>query len=481
MILDFRSVHKKYNLNVNGVIHVGAHFGEEIDIYDEFEVGDVIFFEPIKSNFDVLLQNTLNKKSNINCHNVALGNDNKIVTINTSNNGKTSSSILTPKAHLIAHPEVIFDGKEEVEMNKLDDYQIINCNLLVMDVQGYELEVLKGGKNTLDSVDYIYTEVNRDEVYENNAKIEELDEFLLDYGFKRVETQWYYTQIWGDALYIKTKNKNLNTMKSQEKIDIVIQGPYTSFTDKIVDSYLDIPFVNNIIVSCWESDKKPIEKRRVKYVVNQHPVSSGTDNKNLQIVSSLNGLKQCETKFAIKTRSDQKFTHDSMNRMYHFFMNENCSNLKYQYENKKPYNKILVAGVYTHLSFCAKDHIFWGNTEDLIDLFDIPLERNSLVDIVQVPKERLSKYYQYFTRTETYLGAHYCSKFNDEIIRFLLLPDLHLYDGADYWYHVKNVSDNIFYSVFKSFPKNTIDFEWYGKDFSLQDYLNSAHWHEEGF
>ena len=44
-----------------------------------------------------------------------LGNDNKIVTINTSNNGKTSSSILTPKAHLIAHPEVIFDGKEEAE------------------------------------------------------------------------------------------------------------------------------------------------------------------------------------------------------------------------------------------------------------------------------------------------------------------------------------------------------------------------------
>ena len=35
-----------------------------------------------------------------------------------------------------------------------------------MDVQGYELEVLKGGLETLKQVDYVYCEVN---MYENNA------------------------------------------------------------------------------------------------------------------------------------------------------------------------------------------------------------------------------------------------------------------------------------------------------------------------
>ena len=30
-----------------------------------------------------------------------------------------------------------------------------------MDVQGYELEVLKGGLETLKQVDYVYCEVNR--------------------------------------------------------------------------------------------------------------------------------------------------------------------------------------------------------------------------------------------------------------------------------------------------------------------------------
>ena len=71
-----------------------------------------------------------------------------------------------------------------------------------MDVQGYELEVLKGGTKTLEHVDYVYCEVNRDEVYENNAYVEELDEFLSEYNMKRVETDWA-GDIWGDALYIR--------------------------------------------------------------------------------------------------------------------------------------------------------------------------------------------------------------------------------------------------------------------------------------
>jgi len=64
------------------------------------------------------------------------------------------------------------------------------------------LEVLKGGTKTLEHVDYVYCEVNRDEVYENNALVEELDEFLAGYGMKRVETDWA-GEIWGDALYIR--------------------------------------------------------------------------------------------------------------------------------------------------------------------------------------------------------------------------------------------------------------------------------------
>ena len=72
-----------------------------------------------------------------------------------------------------------------------------------MDTQGYELEVLKGGVNTLNQIEYIYTEVNQVEVYENNAMIGELDEFLNQYDMERVVTGWHGSQTWGDAFYIK--------------------------------------------------------------------------------------------------------------------------------------------------------------------------------------------------------------------------------------------------------------------------------------
>ena len=84
-------------------------------------------------------------------------------------------------------------------------YDCHEYNFINMDVQGYELEVLKGATKTLEKVDYVYCEVNRDEVYENNAYVEELDEFLAQYNMERVMTSWE-GQIWGDALYVR---KNL--------------------------------------------------------------------------------------------------------------------------------------------------------------------------------------------------------------------------------------------------------------------------------
>jgi hypothetical protein len=71
-----------------------------------------------------------------------------------------------------------------------------------MDTQGYELEVLKGAKKTLKKINFVYTEVNNTEVYENNALIEDIDKFLEKYNMVRVETDWMGTT-WGDAFYIK--------------------------------------------------------------------------------------------------------------------------------------------------------------------------------------------------------------------------------------------------------------------------------------
>ena len=55
-----------------------------------------------------------------------------------------SSSILEPKEHLLHHKQVTFEGSEEIELKRFDDLNIQNVDYLNIDVQGFELEVLKG-------------------------------------------------------------------------------------------------------------------------------------------------------------------------------------------------------------------------------------------------------------------------------------------------------------------------------------------------
>jgi FkbM family methyltransferase len=204
MLIGFTQLRKKYNMNISGIIHIGAHHGEEISEYIRNGIQDIILFEPLSSNFEILEQNVSELNANISGHQVALGNDEKMVSMYVSDNQQQSSSILKPKLHLKNHPTVGFPGVEEVEMVKLDKYmdETSNYNFINMDVQGYELEVLRGGSETLNHVDYVYCEVNRDEVYENNAYVEEIDEFLSAYDMERVETFWQ-GGIWGDALYVR--------------------------------------------------------------------------------------------------------------------------------------------------------------------------------------------------------------------------------------------------------------------------------------
>lgn len=204
MLLSFTNLKRKYNMNIKGIIHIGAHYGEEISEYVNNGIQDIIVFEPLSENFDILSDRVKNLNANLNGYQVALGSERGTLTMYVSDNEKQSSSLLKPKAHLKQHPYVQFPSTEEVEVHLLDDYDCKDYNFINMDVQGYELEVLKGGTKVLEQVDYVYCEVNRDEVYEGNAYVEELDEFLSHYNMKRVETEWA-GEIWGDALYIRER------------------------------------------------------------------------------------------------------------------------------------------------------------------------------------------------------------------------------------------------------------------------------------
>lgn len=206
MLISLDKIVKDYKLNIRGVLHIGAHYGQEYFDYIKQDIENIIFFEPVRSNFEKLIKVLPKIKSNIFACNMALGNEEglKEMFIETVNQGQ-SCSILEPGTHLKLYPEIKFDKKETVVIDRLDNifFDRVLFNMINIDVQGYELEVFKGAVDTLSYyIDIIYTEINTEEVYKNCCLVEELDKFLETFGFKRMLTQMA-CKSWGDALYLK--------------------------------------------------------------------------------------------------------------------------------------------------------------------------------------------------------------------------------------------------------------------------------------
>lgn len=202
MLLDLDMLVSKYSMNIKGVLHIGAHHGHENSAYTRLTIPNKIFFEPASDNFKIL-QQRINDGSLL--ENIALGNFNgqAEMFIEKANHGQ-SNSLLEPGVHLLQYPHITFNEKETVNVVKLDDYKFDRSqfNFINIDVQGYELEVFKGASKTLESIDYIMSEVNKDDVYKGCGQIEEVIEFLSSYGFRLAEENWF-GGTWGDGFFIK--------------------------------------------------------------------------------------------------------------------------------------------------------------------------------------------------------------------------------------------------------------------------------------
>jgi len=193
---------QKYNLNITGVVHVGGWQGWEYHDYINHGIRDIMFFEPAPRSFEIL-KNGLDGKAIL--HNVALGNFEGTVKmyVDDVNDGQ-SSSILEPIVHLEQYPHITFEKEITVPIKKLDSYipSINSFNMLNIDVQGYELEVLKGANVFLQWVDFIILEINRAELYKDCAQIEDIINFLSPYGFQVEELNWH-GGTWGDGCFVK--------------------------------------------------------------------------------------------------------------------------------------------------------------------------------------------------------------------------------------------------------------------------------------
>lgn len=206
MLISLEKIIKKFKIQNVYIAHFGAHHGQEVSMYQSYNFREIHLFEPQSTAFE-LLESTYQNVKNIFLYNFGLGAKNSSSLLHLGSGDGQASSILKPDLHNDLYPYIEFNGSEEIEIKKFDDLDLSKINFLNIDIQGYELEALKGCENQLKSgIEYIYTEVNRKHVYKDCALIGEIDNYLENFGFIRVITNWWdILTPWGDAFYIKKK------------------------------------------------------------------------------------------------------------------------------------------------------------------------------------------------------------------------------------------------------------------------------------
>lgn len=167
------------------VYDVGAHDGKfAIACLQEWPECVVHSFEPLRGIATALPERW-------RWHRVALGSTPGTVTMNR-NAFRPASSILTmTDLHRQAFPYTAESEPVDVEIETLDGFLYARSGspvLLKIDVQGYELEVLRGAGAALHIADAVLVETNHQELYLGASTPLQLASHLAGYGFEWVAT-----------------------------------------------------------------------------------------------------------------------------------------------------------------------------------------------------------------------------------------------------------------------------------------------------
>lgn len=153
----------------------------------------VVSFEPHPDNYSRLTENNRHNNVDSNSFQIALINKNQKVNIGSSEDNAGKGGV-----------QISEDGYYSVEGFKGDNFiqkkNLEKPNIMKIDVEGAELEVLKGLSNTLenDKLRAIFIEVHPEKLIDFSGSKEELYDFLERKGFEIEEIQQR-----GDQRHIK--------------------------------------------------------------------------------------------------------------------------------------------------------------------------------------------------------------------------------------------------------------------------------------
>ncbi|MGI6186122.1 MAG: FkbM family methyltransferase [Brevibacillus sp.] len=170
------------------VLDVGANTGQFASkLRQQGYRGRIVSFEPLSKEF-AQLQQLASSDPHWDCKQVALGSTEGQAIINIAGNSYSSSLLPMLDRHVIGAPDSRYVGRETIVITRLDTLlpSLIHAHervYLKLDVQGYELEVLKGAQRTLPHVDILEMELSLVPLYQHQLLYPAMIDYVDRLGF----------------------------------------------------------------------------------------------------------------------------------------------------------------------------------------------------------------------------------------------------------------------------------------------------------
>ena len=163
------------------IFDIGANVGNYAEKYSNFPDSNVFCFEPCKDTFDKLY-NRLGYKTNVTLTNSALGNkqEKKLLNIypHSGLNSFLESNGVISKESQICPVDTVDNFCKKRGIKQID--------IMKIDVEGYEMQVLKGAKSMLgnNNIKLIYIEGHFNLAYRKyTSSCYDIGKLLLSYDF----------------------------------------------------------------------------------------------------------------------------------------------------------------------------------------------------------------------------------------------------------------------------------------------------------
>ena len=168
-LLGFIDYCRKENKKFNHILDIGAWVGTWSMAMNEF-CGRVVAFEPDKLHYECLVKNV---SEDVETHQLAVGSEQKMISLSQSD--------------FTQERRVISDGT--IPMVTVDSMAIDDIDMIKIDVEGYEMEVLKGATKSLRNTQYLMIELNNNTKKYGSNNIE-VEEYIQSLGFKVLMDHW---------------------------------------------------------------------------------------------------------------------------------------------------------------------------------------------------------------------------------------------------------------------------------------------------